>query len=132
MAEEIQKRISAENRYYFSLQGIFKCKHINRATKIHLYKTVLKPVVMYGSEIWAMTVTEEEWLHRWERKVLTRIFSAENVQGTWKIRTNAEIQQIYGEPDIVIDMKKSKLKFISYTIRISCSSVCLLYTSRCV
>ena len=38
------------------------------ATKIRLYKTVLKPVVMYWPETWTMTVIEEEWLCRWERK----------------------------------------------------------------
>ena len=55
-----------------------------------------------------MTVTEEEWLHRWERKVLRRISGAVNVQGIWRIRTNMEIQQIYGEPDIVTDIKQSR------------------------
>ena len=60
---------------------------MNRATKISLYKTVLKPMVMYDTETWTMTVTEEEWLHR---KVLRWISGAVNVQGTWRIRTNAE------------------------------------------
>ena len=60
MVEEIKERIAVGNRCYFSLQGIFKCKNISRATKIRLYKTVLKPVVMYGSEAWTMTMIKEE------------------------------------------------------------------------
>ena len=74
------------------------------------HKTDLKPVVMYGSETWTMTVTEEEWLRRLERKVLRRLFGAVNVQGTWRIRTNAEIHQIYAESDIVTDIKKSRIQ----------------------
>ena len=49
MAEEIKEKLSAGNRCYFSLQGIRKYGNMSRATKIQLYKTVLKLVVMYGS-----------------------------------------------------------------------------------
>jgi hypothetical protein len=33
---------------------------------------------MYGSELWVMTVREAEWLLRWERKILRKIFGATN------------------------------------------------------
>ena len=117
IAEEIKEKISAGNRCYFSIQEIFNCTKISRATKIRLYKVVLKSVVTYESETWTVTVTEEEWLCRWEIKVLRRIFGAVTLQGTWRIRMNAEIQQIYGEPDIVTDIKKSRIRWAGHVQR---------------
>jgi hypothetical protein len=51
---------------------MFKSKNVSRNTKIRIYTTILRPIVMYGSESWVMTVREEEWLLRWERKNLKK------------------------------------------------------------
>ena len=51
MSEEIRGRIIAGNRYY-SLKQIFKSKTVSRIAKIKTYKTILKPIVMFGSETW--------------------------------------------------------------------------------
>ena len=40
VAQEIKERISAGNKCYLSLKGMFQGKNISRATKIRLYKTV--------------------------------------------------------------------------------------------
>ena len=50
--KEIKERIAAGNRSLFANQMIFQSKLITRKTKERLYRTVIRPVVVYGSECW--------------------------------------------------------------------------------
>ena len=42
----------------------------------------------------------------WERKVLRKIFGPICVAGYWRSRTNEEVRQLYGELDIVTEIKR--------------------------
>ena len=48
--KEIQRRILACNRTYFVAISLFRSLLLSRATKIILYKTLIRPVVSYGVE----------------------------------------------------------------------------------
>jgi hypothetical protein len=48
--KEIQRRILAGNRTYFAAISLFSNRLLLRATKIRLYKTLIRPVVTYGAE----------------------------------------------------------------------------------
>jgi len=52
--KEIQKRILVGNRTSFSAISLFRILLLSRATKILLYKTLIRPVVSYGAEAWTM------------------------------------------------------------------------------
>jgi hypothetical protein len=49
--------------------------------KIKVYRSVVKPVVTYGSETWTLAVADEELLRRLERKILRKIYGAVNDNG---------------------------------------------------
>lgn len=68
--DEIKIRITNANKCYFSLGNIFKAKNVSRSSKIRLYKTVILPIVLYGSETWATTKQIENTLQSFENKVL--------------------------------------------------------------
>jgi hypothetical protein len=42
--------------------------------KIKIYRTIILPVVLYGCEIWSLTLREERRLRVFEKRVLKRIF----------------------------------------------------------
>ena len=87
-----------------------KSKAVSRATKIRMYKTIIRPVVLYGSEARCLMANDEKILRIWERKVLRKIFGPICVAGYWRSRTNEEVRQLYGEWDIVTEIKKGRLR----------------------
>jgi hypothetical protein len=72
--EEIKRRTVVANRIYYGLSNIFKSKHLTWRTKIRLYKTLIRPVITYGSEAWAMNKADESVINIFERKILRGIF----------------------------------------------------------
>ena len=71
---EIRVRILAANKAYSSLQTIFRSKQIHRNNKIRLYKTLIKPILCYGSVTWILTQATEQMRSTFERKILRRIY----------------------------------------------------------
>jgi tryptophanyl-tRNA synthetase len=48
--EEIKERIAAGNRPFFANKRIFQSKLVYKLSKIKLYNTIIRPIVVYGSE----------------------------------------------------------------------------------
>jgi DNA-binding transcriptional MocR family regulator len=55
VGKEIQRGILASNRTYFAARSLFRNKFLSRATKILIYKTLIRPIVAYGAETLMMT-----------------------------------------------------------------------------
>ena len=60
--KEIQRRILAGSRTYFAAVSLFRNRLLFRATKIRLYRTLIRPVVTYGAETWTIRKKEEQAL----------------------------------------------------------------------
>jgi len=71
---KINNKITLANRSYFGLVNILKAKNINRKYKVIIYETLMKPVLMYGTETWVLSKTDELCLGVFERKLLRRIY----------------------------------------------------------
>jgi hypothetical protein len=56
--------------FYFAAISLFRNRLLSRATKILLYKTLIRPAVTYGAETWTMTKKEEQAVPIFERKYL--------------------------------------------------------------
>ena len=66
--EEIQSRIAAGNRAYHANKKLLTNKLLSKNSKMSVYKTIIRPVVTYGSETWMMNIANEEKLKIFERK----------------------------------------------------------------
>jgi hypothetical protein len=67
--KEIQRRLMLANTAYFSLVAVMISKDIHRKTKIKLYKTLIRSVLMYGCETWVLSQKPENTLRVFERKI---------------------------------------------------------------
>jgi len=91
--EEIRLRIQAGNRSLFVNKKLLKNKDLNAASKLQIYKSIIRPIVTYGCEICAMTVTEQNRLLIFERRVLRKIYGpTQNNDGIWRKKTNEEMK----------------------------------------
>ena len=70
--------------------------------KIKLYKALIRPVVVYGSESWVLTENVKQKLLVFERKILRRIFGpTQKVDGEWRLKTNEELENAIRYENIV-------------------------------
>jgi len=91
----------AGNRIYFAAISLFRSRLLSRATKILLYKTLIRPVVSYGAEAWTTTKKDEQAFLVFERKIFRRIYGHKYEKGEWKSRTNRELEEMSKGENIV-------------------------------
>ena len=72
--EEIKSRWKSGNAYYHSVQNLLSSTLLFKNVKIKICRTIILPVVLYGCEIWSMTLREERRLRVFENRVLRRVF----------------------------------------------------------
>jgi hypothetical protein len=72
--DEISSRLNSGNACYHSVQSLLSPRLLSRDVKVKMYKTIILPVVLYGSETWSLTLREEHGLRVFENGVLRRIF----------------------------------------------------------
>jgi hypothetical protein len=65
--EEIKERIAAGSRASFANQKTLHSKLISKKTKMKLYKALVRPVAVYGSECWVLTENIKRKLLVFER-----------------------------------------------------------------
>ena len=81
MSEAIQRRILADNRTYFAAISLFRSRLLSRATEIILNKTVIRPVVTCGAEVWTLTKKEEQAVLILKGKYLEKIYGPKCKKG---------------------------------------------------
>jgi len=113
---EVIARLKMANRAYHGLQNHMKSRNISRNIKTLLCKTLIRLVLPYGAETWVLSNQDEHRLSIFERKILQRIYGPVTDGGRWRIRTNQELYQLYGENDIVKFCKLSRLRWAGHVI----------------
>jgi len=120
MEEEIKERIAAGNRASFANQKILQGKLISKKTKIKLYKAPIRPVVVNGSECWALTENIKQKLLVFERKILRRIFGpTQKASGEWRLKTNEELEKAINNESIVRYIKYKRLSWLGHVQRMT-------------
>jgi len=89
-----------------------------KTTRLRLYRTLIKPILCYGSVTWTLTQTSEQMLNIFETKILQRIYGPTHERGCWRPRWNNELYSLYKEPNIVEDIKIRKLEWVGHIIRV--------------
>lgn len=107
------------SRAQYSMDDLFKSKLISQRNKCHLYLTLLRPILIYGCKTWAMTLTIEERLRTFERKVLRKIFGPvfNRTENRWEKRSKEELCQRFAKPDVVQVVKRKRLQWLGHVLR---------------
>ena len=118
ITEEICKQIQSANTCFYALIK-FKSWLLTKKTKTRLYKTLVEPVLMYGSETWVLTQFDISRLSTFERKKLRKIYGPIKERGECRIRYNKELCQLYRSPDVITSVRISKLRCAGHVVRMS-------------
>ncbi len=114
---EIKWRIMSANRCYHGLQRHLRSKLLTTKTKCCIYKTLIRPVVLYGSESWPLTKRDEQLLQLFEHKVLRTIFGGKIENGFYRRRYNFELERDFAEPNIVATVRMNRLRWAGHLAR---------------
>jgi hypothetical protein len=114
---KINNRIALSNKRYFWLVNILKAKNINRKYKVIIYKTIIKPALMYGAETWVLNKADELFLGVFKRKILRRIYEPICEGATWRSRYNEELYHLYDETDLVTTIRITRLRWAGHIVR---------------
>jgi hypothetical protein len=77
-------------------------------TKFTIHKTLIHPVLLYGSEWWVLTKKEENQLFVFKRKVLRTICRPKFENGVYRRKYNHELNNI---------KKTSRFRYAGYMIK---------------
>jgi hypothetical protein len=70
--------------------------------KIKIYKTIISLFVLYGCEVWSLTLREERRLRTFENRILRQIFGPKrDANGEWRRLHNEEFHSLYRSPNIL-------------------------------
>jgi hypothetical protein len=116
ISAEIKNRITLANRSYFGMANMLKAKNINRTHKVIIYKTLIKPVLMYGVETWVLSKADKLHLGVFERKILRRIYGPICEEATWRSRYNEQLYHLYDETDLVTTIKITRLRWAEHIV----------------
>jgi hypothetical protein len=75
--EEIKRRLNSGNACYHSVQNLLSSCLLLQNVKVRIYKTIILPVVLYGCEIWFLTLKEKHKLKVFENGVEENIWTKE-------------------------------------------------------
>ena len=85
------------------MQNLLSSSLLYKNIKIKIYRITFLPVVLYGCEIWSLTMREECRQRVSEKRVLRRIFGprGEEVIGEFRKLHKEELNALYSSRNIV-------------------------------
>jgi hypothetical protein len=86
---------------------------LSKNVKTRIHRTIILPMVLYGSETWSLTLREEHRLRVFENRVLRRIFGPkrDEVTGGWRKPHNEELRDLNSSPTIIRIMKSRRMRW---------------------
>jgi len=101
------------------VQYLFSSSLLSKNLKINIYRTIILPIVLYGCEIWLLTLREECRLRVFENRVLRRTFGPkrDKVTREWRKLHNEELNDLYSTPNIVWVIKSRRMRWAGHVAR---------------
>ena len=108
----------------FANKKLLNNTDLDASIKLQICKSIIRPTVTYGFETWAITVTEQNRLLVFERRVLRKIYGPTlDNDGTWRIKTNEELEILSKKKSIVSFTKSQRLRWAAHVSRMDTTRI---------
>ncbi|XP_055386749.1 uncharacterized protein LOC129615538 [Condylostylus longicornis] len=115
---EILQRIQSANKTYYAHRKLLHSKLLSRNQKLQMYKTLIRPVLTYGCEIWTLKSTDISALASFERKILRGIYGPiRSDDGSYRIRYNHEIENLIEKRNVIRFIKAERIGWLGHLLR---------------
>ena len=113
-SHKIKRRLLLGRNIMTNLDSIFKSRDITLPTKVHLVKTMVFPVVMYGCESWIIKKAEHQRIDAFELWCWRRLLRV-----PWTTRTSNQsiLKEISPECSLEGLMLKLKLQYFGHLMQ---------------
>jgi len=109
------------------VQNLLSSRLLSKYLKIKIYRTIILSVVLYGCEVWSLTLREERKLRVYENMVLRRICGPrrDDVTMEWRRLHNEELNDLYCSPNIVRVIKWRRMRWAGRVARMGEKRGCI-------
>jgi hypothetical protein len=111
---EIQRKIQTANRCFFRLHKHLQSSHLSRQTKFTIHKTLIRPVLLCGSETWVLIKREKNQFLVFEKKVFRTICGPQIENGVYRRKYNHELDKEFDSPNALNITKTSRLRYAGH------------------
>ena len=113
LAVELEDRLKRANQAMGMLKAVWQSGNLSLHTKVRLYKTMVRSILMYGCESWYSTVTSDAKILAFENKALRRILGIK-----WHQRIpNTTIREITQLRPITVDIMLARWRWMGHALR---------------
>jgi hypothetical protein len=89
-----------------------------------IYKTLIKPVLLFGAKTCILSKAVELCLVVFENKILRRIYGPICEGAAWRSRYNEELYHLYDEIDLVTTVRITRLRWAGHILRMQDNLPC--------
>ena len=111
--EDIKARRKKAQQAFAMLRPVWRCKAFCMKTKIQIFSSNVKSILLYGSETWRETRSlmkqVQVFINKWLRQIV-------GIRWPEKISNN-ELWERTGQEPIQVNIKKRRWKWIGHTLR---------------
>ena len=98
LEEEIRERIVKGNKVFYANKTLLKSNLVSRKSRLKLYWSAIRPIVVYGCETWVLKESIIQKLSVFERKIFG---PTKEANGIWRIKTNKELDELIKHRNII-------------------------------
>jgi hypothetical protein len=110
LREEIREKITKGNKAIYVNKTLSKSKLMSRKSKLKLYWSVIRSIVVYSCETWVLKESIIQRLSEFEWKKLRKIFRpTKGDNAIWGIKTNKELDELINHRNIINYVKAQRL-----------------------
>ena len=111
--KEVKERIKSGWSKWKEVKGVVCDRRMPRSVKSKVYKTMVRPVLLYGAETWALRRKEEKLLERTEMRMLRWMLGVSLLDRC----TNEEIRSCLKVTVISEKLREARLRWFGHVVR---------------